>query len=182
MYADFTFFPRKSKRYGLVYYVRFRDPNTGKRINPVSSGQTTKGATKNWAIEQIKAGKIFKPTKYNFTAFTADWFIWDKCPYLKLNKSKGQEYSRSYADGKRSVLVKHLIPYFGKYNLSEINVPIVEKFLLLLIDKGYSSSTLSSIYYTLSVTIKEAGVWTFSWTFYNKKLLYIRKLIINTSF
>ncbi len=155
MYSQYTLYPRKSKLHGKIYYVRFRDPDTGIRLSPKSSGKKTKGAANNWAIQQIKQGKI-KSTKYNFTTYTANWFIWEKCPYIKLMRSKGKRFNRSYADGKRCILVKHLLPYFGNYDLSKINVPIIEKFLLTLIDKGYSSSTISSIYYTLSIILKEA--------------------------
>lgn len=156
MYSQFTIYPRKSKTRGKIYYVRFREPDSGERLSGVSSGQTTKKAANNWAIKQISSGKIARKSHLNFSKFTKNWFIWNKCPYIALRLRKGKRFSRSHADGRRRILLKHLIPYFGNMKLSDIKVQSIEAFLVRMQKLGYSSSSINSFYSTLSSIMKEA--------------------------
>jgi integrase len=156
MHSDYTFFPRKSNLLGKIYYVRFRDPKTGKRLGPRSSGQTTKKTATNWAINQITLGQISKTTKYNFGVYSENWFIWDSCPYINLMIRKGKRFSRSYADNRRSILKNHILPYFGKKQLTIIDVESIESFIVHLQKKKLSSSSINSIICTFSTIMKEA--------------------------
>lgn len=152
----FTMFPRKSKRHKQIYYVRFRDPETGERMTAVSSGQNTKIGAKKWAIEQLQKGLIDRRSKVNFNIFTKDWFIWDRCPYIALIRSKGQRFSKTYAENRRGFLTGYLQPFFGQMKLKAIKVDTIENFLRHLQKQHYSSSTINSAYYTLSTILSEA--------------------------
>ena len=51
----YSLFKRYSKRLGKsVYYIRFRDPDTGKRLAGRSSGKTDKNEARLWADTQLK--------------------------------------------------------------------------------------------------------------------------------
>lgn len=45
-----------------IYYVRFRDPETGEYLSAVSSGQTSRAGACNWADERLKEGGVAKDT------------------------------------------------------------------------------------------------------------------------
>ena len=66
-FRQFTMFPRKAKKGKPVFYVRFRDPETDKRLTTISSGRHSKQVAEMWAIEQLKKGLI--TTKSNMTFF-----------------------------------------------------------------------------------------------------------------
>lgn len=156
MYLDFTIYPRDSKAHGKIYYVRFRNPDTGERLSGISSKcNTIKGANK-WAIKQLQSGISTQKSNLNFSNFTKDWFIWGKCDYIKLMLSKGNRFSRSHADNRRGFLLNHLQPYFGKMKLSEITVQSIESFIVNMQKANYSSSTINSAFSTLSSILKEA--------------------------
>jgi integrase len=156
MQEKFTIFPRPSKKYKQVYYVRFRDPENGERMSAVSSGHTTKSGARNWAIEQIQAGNIDRKSKVNFSVYTTEWFVWGKCPYIKLMLSKGHRFSRSYAENRRGYLINHLQPFFGNMKLGEIGVTEAEGFLANMQTKGYSSSAVNNAFSTFSIIMQEA--------------------------
>ena len=156
MYSQFTLFPRKSKRHCQIYYVRFRDSDTGERLTPTSSGKTNKSAATQWAIDQLRKGDITQKSKLSFREFTKNWFVWGKCPYISLMLSKGHSFSHSHADGRRRTLINHLLPYFLGMKLSAIDVNTIESFLANLGKKNYSPSTVNNAYYTLSIVLSEA--------------------------
>lgn len=156
MQSPYSFLLRTSKKYGKIYYVRFRDPETGERMTAVSSGKTTKKAADKWAIAQLSSGNVTRKSKHNFSQYTKNWFVWDECAYIKLMLGKGKRFSRSYADNRRGFLLNHLVPYFGKMKLTEISVQSIEEFITSLQDLEYSSSTINSAFSTLSSIMKEA--------------------------
>lgn len=125
-------------------------------MTAVSSGMTTKKATDKWAIAQLSSGNVSRKSKHNFSQYTKNWFVWDKCAYIKLLLSKGKRFSPSYADNRRGFLLNHLVPYFGKMKLTEISVQSIEEFITSMQDVKNSSSTINSAFSTLSSIMKEA--------------------------
>ena len=122
---DFTLFPRKLNSGKTVWYYQTYD-DEGKRTTAKSTGQTTKTAAKSYCNLLLKEGKLI-PTKIpNFEDFTEDWFIYDKCPYIRAQLARGKSFSRNNADMQRSNLNKHLMPEFEKLKLDKISPKKIE--------------------------------------------------------
>jgi len=63
----YTFYTRYSKILKKkVYYARFRDPDTGKRMNGISTGQTSLNEAKLWCDKFLKQGKFTEKSKRKF--------------------------------------------------------------------------------------------------------------------
>ncbi len=156
MYAKFTFYIRKNRKNKKVYYVRFRDPDIGKRLSGISTGKSTKAEAISWAVSQLENGEYRPRKEIKFKEFTKNMFIWEKCNYIKYLRAKHQRFSRGHADNQRTILETHLIPYFGEYKLSKINITIIENFLTQLSDRNYATTSIANYYNTLSIVMKEA--------------------------
>ena len=74
-------------------------------MTAMSSGMTTKKAADKWAIVKLSSGNFSRKSKHNFSQYTKNWFVWDKCAYIKLMQGKGKRFSRSYADNRRGFLL-----------------------------------------------------------------------------
>ena len=92
---------RKDKN---VYYVRFYD-ETDKRLTAKSTAQTSKSAAEAWAFEQLKQGLVTIKKNITFGQYAQDWWIWDKCQYVKGKLARGSSLSRTYADSMKSYLL-----------------------------------------------------------------------------
>lgn len=125
MRVDFTTFKRRLKGGRFLYYVRFYNKETRELITTRSSGKTKLKEAYDWAYQQIQEGEIFTATsKQNplFQTYTENWFLWDKCPFIKKQLVKGKRFSRGHADNRRGMLENHLLPYFGEMKLRDIKV------------------------------------------------------------
>jgi integrase len=104
----------------------------------------------------FKRNRLIPPKSHTFADYTADWFDYDKCLYIKSRLNRGFTYSRSYADGQRSTLINVLQPYFGKYDLDRITVSLIEKWLIHLKEKDYANISVNHHLSTLKVIFNEA--------------------------
>jgi len=79
-----------------------------------------------WASEYLKRGHV--PTKRGFTfeKYSKDWWIWERCPYVKGKLARGMSISRRYADKSRRNLEKDLILHFGVRKLTDIRPTDIE--------------------------------------------------------
>ncbi|HEB09802.1 MAG TPA: site-specific integrase, partial [Spirochaetales bacterium] len=147
--------PTKNKnRY--IYYVQFRDQD-GNYTSALSTGQTSKSSALIWTTEYLKKGYI--PTKRGFTfeKFSKDWWMWDKCNYIKGKLARGMTISRRYAEESRRNLEKHLIPYFGEWKITDMKPSDIETWLMGLYEKSnLAPATINRILATLKVMLKEA--------------------------
>jgi len=97
----FQLLRRKAKNSKYEYYVSFHLPD-GSLSPPRSSGQTSKGAADNWAIEQINEGKI--PSQQNlatnkseeYIAFPLDFLDFDNSKYVRGKLACGQTIGRAH--------------------------------------------------------------------------------------
>ena len=104
----------------------------------------------------MKEGALI-PTKVPyFEDFTADWFLYDKCPYIRAQLARGKSFSRNNADMQRSNLNKHLMPEFEKLKLDKISPKKIEDWLFKLKDKGLANKTVNNNLNTLRVIFNEA--------------------------
>lgn len=144
-----------------IYYVRFYDEN-GKRTTAMSTGQTSKSAAETWVVEYLKKGG--KPSKQStFGKYAEDWWIWDRCSYVRGKLARGQHLTKSYCDIRRIYLTKHILPTFANISLQKITPRLVEDWLMGLREKKselgepLSPSTLNHCLGTLKIMLGEAA-------------------------
>ena len=160
MVLDYTLYKRKTKKHRYVYYVRFRDPETVERLSGISSGKTNKGDADRWARNYLASGGPNRKSSQLFANYAKNWFVWEKCPYIRMLHQKGHSFSHSYANSNRRHLENHILPYFSDKKLKDIRVNDLESFLHYLSEstvvggKGLSSSSVNSIYQTLRVMLE----------------------------
>jgi len=127
-------------------------------MTAVSSGQTSRAAAETWALSQIEKGKVPAASVGNITLaqFSANWFVWGKCDYIKRRLAEGKSIGKTYAEGRRGYVEKFIIPSFGRLKLSEITRPSIEKWRMHLLDKGLAAGTVNSIVTVLKLMLREA--------------------------
>jgi integrase len=123
----FQLYKRDKSQGKKIYYCEFFD-ETGAKIKRVSTKQTSKAAARTWAIHQITHGLVHVQKDQKFSTYAQDWFVWDKCEYLKREINR-RGYRRSYADEQRGLLTNYITPCLGRYKLSQITVQRIEKWL-----------------------------------------------------
>jgi len=140
-YKPYNLYKRKTTKKGqFIYYCQVRD-DTGNRMTARSTGQTSKPAAEAWAIEQLRQGLITTKKNITFGQYAADWWVWDRCRYIKGRLARGARISQDYVDGMRIYLRKHILPYFDSTKLQNITADQVENWLLGLREKPSSSGT-----------------------------------------
>jgi integrase len=150
-----------TKKNKYIYYVQFYD-TSNKRLTAITTGQTTKSAAENWAYEQLKKDLIVIKRNLSFSQYAKDWWLWDKCKYIKSKLMRGSAISRSYADTMRYNLVEYILPYFGGVKLIKITPNVIENWLMKLTQKTgkfgkpLSPTSVNRCYTTLKIMLREA--------------------------
>jgi integrase len=106
-----------------------------------STGQASKTAAEAWAIDQLRRGLITFKKNITFGQYAADWWLWDRCRYIKGRLASGARIPQDYVDGMRIYPRKHILPYFDSTELQNITADEVENWVLGLREKPRSSGT-----------------------------------------
>lgn len=153
---------RQGKRYRYTYYVQFRDQE-GNYTSAISTGETSEGAARAWALEYLQRGNVPTHRGNTFARYAADWWIPGKCSYLKEQESSGYSKSPVYVDGSRRNLEKRILPYFGHKKLSSIRPKDIINWKHDLLEKGdpetgrpLAAATVNRALATLKVMLREA--------------------------
>jgi integrase len=155
MAKQYTLYKRKADK-KEPYYVRFRDPETGKRMSGLSTHTNKKAEADNFAIKMIRENKVSGKSKQTFERFSDNFFNWKTSIYIKHQIERGGRYSKTYADSNAGILKNHVLPAFkGKY-LAEIRVLDIEHFLDGLIRVKYSNTFINSVRNVLQAVFSEA--------------------------
>ncbi len=96
-----------------------------------------------------------------FKEFASPWWHWDTCPYVLARRAAGTEshpgIKKSYVTCNELWTRKYLIPYFGKYKLSDISVDMINSFWQVLKDKhGLAPKSINNIRSVFIIMMKEA--------------------------
>lgn len=159
-YTLYTRYSKKLKK--KVYYVRFRDPDTEKRMTGISTGQSRLNEAKLWCDKFLKQGKFTEKSKRKFKDFAEEWFVWGKCNYIERVLDLGGHYTEQVAEAHRANLDNYILKYFPNIPLSNIETEHVTNFRKLLGNiKGLrgqilNPKTINNIVSTLSVMLGEA--------------------------
>lgn len=143
----------------FIYYVRFRNPETGVYLSAVSSGMTNKPAASNWADDQIRRGKIILPGKRNvtFDDFARDFWNFEKSEYIRGKLARGQQIGRSHAKISAGYVERHILPYFEGRSLASIRTFEIEKWMLSLLDAGeLSPKSINLVFAAFRTILREA--------------------------
>lgn len=149
----------KNNKY--IYYVQFYDED-GNRLTARSTGQTSKAAAETWAFEELRKGLIATKKNITFKQFAQDWWIWEKCQYVKGKLARGANISRGYVDSMKRYLDLHILPYFKNKKLQKINSRMIESWLMSLSEKPVRNSetlsptTVNHCLTCLKIMLKEA--------------------------
>ncbi len=97
-HRPFNLYKRPTIKNGkFIYYVQFYDEYDN-RLIALSTGQSSKAAAENWAYDKLNKGIITTEKNITFEKFAEDWWIGDKCPYIKGELARGASLSRAYCD------------------------------------------------------------------------------------
>ena len=161
--------PKQPKRYYLyarkrhgqapVWYVRFRD-DAGVVSSPLCTEETDRDKAHEWAAKRLETGTRIparKPKAKTFEEWSAPWWIYETCPYIREKLANGYNMSRFYADVRKSCLDKHLIPEFGKYPISALTPSMFRDFKMRLFNEGkLRPATINNILGTARVMLNYA--------------------------
>jgi integrase len=146
MRHDYTLFRRKGTK---VWYFYFYDHGIRK---PKSTGKIKKFEAEEYARDfVIKAGR--PKDNMNLKEYTQNFFVWDKCLWIKRQHSKGYNFSVDVAQQRRGHLDNYILKSFGNYKLTELNSIEIENWLIK-IDKA--NQTKNNILGTFKIVLGEA--------------------------
>ncbi|MDA3951627.1 MAG: site-specific integrase [Spirochaeta sp.] len=153
---------RGGKKYRYVYYAQFRDQQ-GNYTSAISTGESSEGAARAWAMEYLRKGNVPTHRGNTFAKFAANWWVPGECLYLKEQEASGYKKSPKYIAESRRNLENRLLPYFGPRKLTSIRPEDIINWKHQLHEKGdpetgrkLSAATINRALATLKVMLKEA--------------------------
>ena len=154
MAAPYTLFKRNDSG---VYYVRFRD-RAGRRMTAQSTGCTRKRDAEEWAAAQFRSNGYDRPQKrMSFASYAADWWIPEKCPYIRQRRTEGKSLSSGYVTANRGLLENYILPEFGSMKLDAITRADIEDWKVKLFESGsLAAATVNHALKVLKLMMKEA--------------------------
>jgi hypothetical protein len=130
---------KKSRK---IYYVKFRDPETGLYMSAVSSGKTNRSDACNWADDQLRTGAFNQVRiEITFAEYAKDFWNYQVSPYIRGRLARGLQFSRTQAKTAEGYVRNHIIPFFGKMKLREITGKRIERWVLDQYEAGKVSPT-----------------------------------------
>jgi integrase len=141
---------------GVVWRVRYRDA-AGKRVLE-TLGREPEWNRKRAEVElrrrlvDVEREGYRKPEKLTFACFAERWLT----DYLP-----GRGLKLTTEDGYRQTLRKHLLPYFGPYDLTQLEQQpeLVDRYVTLKMRDGYAPKTVTNHLLCLQVMLKRAVRW-----------------------
>jgi integrase len=154
----YTIFKRTFPSGTKIYYYRTYDQD-GRRTTAKSTGKTSRGQAMQYCQELIGKGHLIPDKEITFAAFSKDWWIWDKCNYIKGKLARSPKnkpsISQTYVDACRSKLDNHILPYLGRKRLDQLTVPVIDRWLFQLREES-SPKTVNNILSVFRIMITEA--------------------------
>ena len=149
MKQKYGLFRRQRKRGSVWYFWYWKD---NKRISK-SSGQRTKWEAKVFVEQYLKETDQGIRPNITLSEYAQDFFVWNRCPWIRRQHAKGRSFSISVAKSRRSHLKNYLFPQFGSLRLASMNPVELENWLISL---SLENQTKNHILYTLNIILREA--------------------------
>ena len=160
MYRGSTHYTLTKVQNGMWYYYVY-DEN-GRRYKR-STGYTNKRLAVDEINRRISLGQLLIKPRFEkirnitFSEFAEPFWIWDECPIIQDKLARGGHYSVDLCLANRKSMEKHILPYFGKYLLSEISRKMVDQWVLKLPKRaGISASTANKMLSILKQMLRVA--------------------------
>jgi hypothetical protein len=147
--TSFGVYPRRLKSGKSVFYYWAYQSN-GKRMYRSTGTDTYEKAVRH-CRNLLKSGKLVVEKKYTFSYYTAGFFLYDSCPYIKARLLHGKSYSKSWASAERNLLRSRIIPEFGDTDIREITESSIESWLFKLKQDGTGAKTLNHLITVLRI-------------------------------
>ena len=150
MKHEYGLFTRQRKQ-GPIWYFWYWDQ--GKRVyKSTGFGKREKGKAREFAENHLVSLES-APNAPILRDYARDFFLWDRCPWIRRQHAKGRPFSPAVARSRRSQLVNHIFPQFGDSRLSDLNPVELEDWLISL---PLANQTKNHILYTLTIILREA--------------------------
>jgi integrase len=141
---------------GVTWRIRYTDA-AGKRVletlgrEPEWNRKRAEAELRARLVEVDRHG-YRKPERLTFADFAERWLT----DYLP-----GRGLKLTTEEGYRQTLAKHLLPYFGSYELSELEQQpeLVDRYVSLKMREGYAPKTVVNQLLCLQVVLKRAVRW-----------------------
>ncbi|KKK37009.1 integrase [Mesobacillus campisalis] len=136
------------------YYFRVdvgRHPKTGERKQKYQSFRNKKDAKAALISiqHQVSEGSYFEPSKEDFPIFMNKWF--DRV------YRRGVEVTT--AESRKHFMDKHILTYFERFKISEINTFQIDEFYEDCLDNGLAPASIKIIHSLLNQAFKKAVKW-----------------------
>jgi integrase len=141
---------------GVRWRIRYTDA-AGKRVletlgrEPAWNRKRAEAELRRRLVE-VERNRYRKPERLTFAAFAERWLT-DYLPGRGLKPTTEEGYLQTIA--------KHLLPYFGSYELSELEQQpeLVDRYVSLKMREGYAPKTVVNHLLCLQVILKRAVRW-----------------------
>ena len=152
MYKDentyYTLCKKDGRRWGYYWYDK-----DGKR-HFRSTGRETKHEAMKVINERIRNGELgfFPEDKpVTFREYTEDFFLEDKCRWVKERRRTGHKIAASTLYIYRRILEGNLVPYFGDRQLKNIDKNMIRRYEDRSVGEGKSLATVAGYSRILSI-------------------------------
>jgi integrase len=85
--------------------------------------------------------------------YAVDFYVWDRCTYIKRQHAKGKGFNKHWADEQRGLLENYVFPRFGETRLDAITLPAVERWI---VDLPLSGQSKNHTLYAVRTILREA--------------------------
>ena len=146
---SFGVYPRNLKSGRTIYYY-WAYNDRGRRLYR-STGEDTYEKAVRHCRNLLKQGKLATDIDYQFLQYTQDFFMHDRCPYVKSRLLRGKSYTKGWAQAQRNLLLSRIIPEFGDFDIREIFEKRIEAWLLRIKQEGVGNKTLNHLITVLRI-------------------------------
>jgi integrase len=145
--GEFGIFQRHvSPEKSIFYYWCYDD--TGRRIYRSTGKDKYDDAVKK-CRELMKTNSLYIPKDMAFNIVFKDYFIYDICPYINQLKLRNRNYSRTWAERQRSLLVKYMFKRFADMQISDIGCNEIQDWIDQLVRDGMCYKTANHLITTM---------------------------------
>ncbi len=156
--APFTVFPREMPSGLIIYYYQTYD-SEGKRTTARTTGMTSKTAARAYCEQLRHSGELvpLKRKASDLSAYSEDFWVYEKCRYVRSKLARGQRIGKQHCKDNRSLLIRYILPTFGKSRLGyRITKNDIDNWLLSLPESGISNETANKAFKCLKIILTEA--------------------------
>jgi integrase len=151
--GEFGIFPRRAR--GTVYYYYWIYDIDGKRKYRSTGKLSYDEALKYCRSLQIK-GQLFQATSYTFDTFAKDFFVYEKCPYIRNRLLRGFSYGRTWAKKQRGLLENIILPHFSGKDIRNISSMEIDNFILKLRQSDYGVKSVNHVLTAIKTVFRYA--------------------------